>query len=86
MIEQLLPDLYRMGIPLPNSPLKELNSYLIKGDGRFLIIDTGFNREECQKAMDSYLAELKVDLKQNRFLHYASSCRPSRTGVKAGIG
>jgi len=47
MIEQVLPDLFRIEIPLPNSPLRSLNSYLIKGKERFLIIDTGMNREEC---------------------------------------
>jgi len=46
MIEQILPDLYRMEIPLPVNPLKALNSYVIKTANRFLIIDTGMNREE----------------------------------------
>jgi hypothetical protein len=32
--------LYRIIVPLPNSPLKDLNSYVIKGEDRNLIIDT----------------------------------------------
>ncbi len=67
MIEQIKPDLYRIEIPLPKSPLKALNSYLIKGDGRFLIIDTGLNREECSDVMVSDLAELNVDLSKTDF-------------------
>ena len=67
MTEMMLPNLYRIEIPLPKNPLKALNSYLIKGDGRFLIIDTGMNREECQNAMFTALEELKVDLKKTDF-------------------
>jgi glyoxylase-like metal-dependent hydrolase (beta-lactamase superfamily II) len=46
MIEEIAPNMYRTEIPLPRSPLKWLNSYIVKGGDRFLIIDTGFNREE----------------------------------------
>jgi len=67
MIEQIFPDLFRIEIPLPNSPLKSINSYLIKGPERSLIIDTGMNREECLKPMLSSLEELKVDLNRTDF-------------------
>jgi len=67
MIDEILPDLYRIEIPLPGSPLKSLNSYLIKADGRFLIIDTGMNREECKREMLSNLEKLEVDLKKTDF-------------------
>ena len=67
MIEQVLPDLYRIEIPLPKNPLKALNSYLIKADGRFLIIDTGLNRKECMHEMLSSLRTLDVDLKRTDF-------------------
>jgi len=62
MIEEIVPNIYRIEIPLPGSPLKWLNSYIVKGGGRFLIIDTGFNREECQKKMEDSLRKLSVDL------------------------
>ncbi|MBW1803236.1 MAG: MBL fold metallo-hydrolase, partial [Deltaproteobacteria bacterium] len=67
MVEQILSDLYRIEIPIPNSPLKALNSYLIKGHERFLMIDTGMNREACRRAMLSGLAELDVDLNRTDF-------------------
>jgi glyoxylase-like metal-dependent hydrolase (beta-lactamase superfamily II) len=67
VFEELLPNLYRIEIPLPRSPLKYLNSYLIKGDGRFLIIDTGLNREECRSEMFSSLEKLGVDLNKTDF-------------------
>ncbi len=74
MTEMMLPNLYRIEIPLPKNPLKALNSYLIKGDGRFLIIDTGMNREECQEAMFTALEELKVDLKKTDFFYNSYPC------------
>jgi len=62
MIEEIVPNLYRTEIPLPKSPLKWLNSYIVRGEDRFLIIDTGFNREECQNEMNASLQKLGVDL------------------------
>lgn len=64
MIEEILPDFYRIEVPLPRNPLKSLNSYLIKGQGRNLLIDTGFNREECKKALFDGLRTLEVNLAQ----------------------
>ena len=62
MTEEILPDLYRIKIPLPESPLKYLNSYVIKSQDRTLIVDTGFNRNECFDAMNNGLREINVDL------------------------
>jgi hypothetical protein len=45
MIEEIVPNLYRTEIPLPRSPLKWLNSYIVKEGYRFLIIDIGFNQQ-----------------------------------------
>lgn len=67
MVEQILPDFYRIEIPLSGSPLQALNSYLIKGQERFLIIDTGMNRKECMHSMLSGLEELDVDLGKTDF-------------------
>jgi glyoxylase-like metal-dependent hydrolase (beta-lactamase superfamily II) len=62
MIEEIVPNLYRTEIPLPKSPLKWLNSYIVKGDDKFLIIDTGFNCEECQNELNASLQQLDVNL------------------------
>lgn len=67
MIEQVFPDIFRMEIPLPGNPLKAVNSYVIKGDQRFLIIDTGMNRSACREAMNAGLKELSVDLNKTDF-------------------
>ncbi|MBN1578048.1 MAG: MBL fold metallo-hydrolase [Chitinispirillaceae bacterium] len=67
MPEELFPDLFRELIPLPKNPLRAVNSYVIRGDGRFLIIDTGMNRPECGGAMEEYLKVLQVDLTRTDF-------------------
>ena len=68
MVEEVMERLYRIEVPLPNSPLKELNSYVIKGDGRDLVIDTGFNRTVCYEAMQEGLRALDCDLARTDFL------------------
>jgi glyoxylase-like metal-dependent hydrolase (beta-lactamase superfamily II) len=67
MIEEILADLYKIEVPLPKSPLKALNSYVIRNSERNLIIDTGWNQEECMKAMQAGLKELGVDLRTTDF-------------------
>ncbi|GAB4347353.1 MAG: MBL fold metallo-hydrolase [Candidatus Abyssubacteria bacterium] len=67
MIEEICSNLYRMEIPLPGSPLKSINSYLIKDSDRNLIVDTGMNRRACREAMDASLKELRVDLARTDF-------------------
>lgn len=62
MIEEILPQLYRIEIPLPRNPLKALNSYYLRGSDRNLLIDTGFNQPECRAAMDEGLSELGVSM------------------------
>ena len=50
LVEQVADGIWRIGVELPQNPLRELNSYLIKGkeNERDLLIDTGFRREECR--------------------------------------
>jgi len=62
MCDEIMPDLFRIKIPLPESPLKYLNSYVIRAPERNLIVDTGFNRQECLEAMQSGLASLNIKL------------------------
>jgi glyoxylase-like metal-dependent hydrolase (beta-lactamase superfamily II) len=67
LVEQILPDVYRIEIPLPGSPLKALNAYVLKGEERFLIVDTGWNQERCLRSMLSGLEEIGADLDRTDF-------------------
>ena len=49
MIEQINNDIFRVEIPLPNTPLKTVNNYYIKGKKQSLWIDTAFNHPAYKK-------------------------------------
>jgi hypothetical protein len=55
MIEEIAADLYKVEVPLPDNLLKSINSYIVKGSERDLIIDPGMNREECLDVMRTSL-------------------------------
>ncbi|MEJ2589009.1 MAG: MBL fold metallo-hydrolase, partial [Deltaproteobacteria bacterium] len=65
MCEEILSNLFRVKIPLPESPLKYLNSYIIRDTDRSMIIDTGLNRKECLEAMMAGLRKIGVQLKNS---------------------
>jgi glyoxylase-like metal-dependent hydrolase (beta-lactamase superfamily II) len=84
MFEEILPDLYKIEIPLPKSPLKTLNSYLVKGEGRFLIIDTGMNHERCLHTMLTDLKKIGVDLNRTDF--FITHLHADHLGLVAHLG
>lgn len=61
MVEKLEENIYRIGVPLPGNPLRELNSYFIRGEDSDLLIDTGFRRAACREALEAGLEELGSD-------------------------
>ena len=67
MTEEIRPGLFRIKVPLPGSPLKYLNSYVIRSDRRHLIVDTGLNRRECLDAMLAGLDRLSIGLDRTDF-------------------
>lgn len=62
MIKQVLPDIYRIEIPLPNNPLKATNAYFIRGDKKNLLVDNGFNCDESRQAMDEAIKQLNISM------------------------
>ena len=67
MVQELRPNLFLIQVPLPNSPLKYLNSYVVRSDDRHLVIDTGLNRKECYDALTDGLKEIDVELEKTDF-------------------
>ncbi len=61
MPKEIMKNIFRIGVPLPKNPLRELNSYLIKGEKSSLLIDTGFRLPECREALLAALDQLDVD-------------------------
>lgn len=60
MITQIRENLYSIPVALPNNPLKWLNAYFAagNGNGRNLLVDTGFNNPKCLSALTEALEEL----------------------------
>ncbi|WP_374282831.1 DUF3150 domain-containing protein [Desulfovibrio sp.] len=82
MVFEELPSLFRIEVPLPGNPLKQLNAYLIKGDDRHLLVDNGFNMAECEHALRSALQELDAPLeKLDFFLTHLHSDHNGLTSV-----
>jgi glyoxylase-like metal-dependent hydrolase (beta-lactamase superfamily II) len=67
VIQKIRPNIHCVQIPLPDTPLKYLNSYIIQSTERNLIIDTGFNHPDCLAAMHAALRELDVALDKTDF-------------------
>ena len=81
--EQIAKNIFRIPVGLPDSPLKELNSYLIKDKERSLLIDTGFAMDECLAALLAGIDELGENPKDvDIFLTHMHS---DHTGLAAEI-
>ncbi|MDP6375150.1 MAG: MBL fold metallo-hydrolase [Pseudomonadales bacterium] len=68
MVEEVRPNLFRIVVPLPNSPLKEINSYVFASSERSLIVDTGMNRPECREVLEAAIEGIGIDLEQTDFV------------------
>lgn len=62
MIKEVYKDIYMVELVLPNNPLKAINIYIIKGEDKTLIIDTGFNIEECKNNILEKIKELDIEI------------------------
>lgn len=66
-IERVLPGIYRICVPLAGNPLRELNSYVIRGQ-RNLLVDTGFRTGACRKAVLNGLSCLGISMEDTDIL------------------
>lgn len=62
-LKQLHPNIYRLTLNLANNPLKDVHSYIIKGNDSSLLIDTGFNNAETKLEILTALDQLEIELK-----------------------
>lgn len=77
------PDIYKIYVPLPNNPLKNLNCYVVKTPEKNLIIDTGFNLPECLEALEEGLNELGIDI--NKTEMFITHLHSDHTGLVSDI-
>lgn len=60
-MKEVYHNIWQEQVPLKGNPLKELNCYIIKGEQRNLVVDTGFNQPEGREILLGALAELGCD-------------------------
>lgn len=53
-------NIYRICVPMPGNPLKVLNSYVVMEGSRPLVIDLGFDMQECYDALTRGLRALDL--------------------------
>jgi glyoxylase-like metal-dependent hydrolase (beta-lactamase superfamily II) len=59
MIE-VTPGIYRLPLPLPIPHLSNINTYLVRGDNGYLLVDTGWNTEKAFNSLKKQLAEIGI--------------------------
>jgi glyoxylase-like metal-dependent hydrolase (beta-lactamase superfamily II) len=79
MIEEIAEGLFRIEIPLPDTTLKFVNSYVVKDTDRNLVIDTGMYNDKCLKTMTESLQKLGVRLKHTDF--FITHCHGDHMGL-----
>lgn len=62
--EEIACGIYKIEIPIFDKFLGTLNSYVIRGSERNLIIDTGLDEQGCMDAMQAGLREIDIDLEK----------------------
>jgi len=63
-VSEIFPSVFRIKISLPNNPLKFINSYIIRGEERSLLIDTAMNLESCYQELSVALDLLNINRKK----------------------
>ncbi len=84
MLTLVYPAIHQLEIPLPGNPLKAINTYLIKGSTRNLIIDTGFNTEDGRTRLMGAMAELKMKPQDTDLL--ITHLHSDHSGLAAHLG
>ena len=76
--QEVIPGIALIKVPLPNNPLKAVNSYVILDDVRPLVIDVGFSHPDCERALSEGLSSLGLGFEDVDLLFTHS--HPDHTG------
>jgi glyoxylase-like metal-dependent hydrolase (beta-lactamase superfamily II) len=68
----------RVVVTLPNNPLRSLNSYIVHGNDRNLLIDTGFHLDVSFKDLTEGLHALDIDMERTDI--FLTHCHADHTG------
>ena len=59
---EIVSGIYQLKVPIPDNPMKHLNSYLIEGKNGWLMIDTGWYTPDAFSSLQAGLKELGLAL------------------------
>lgn len=65
---ELLPGVWRLPLPLKDSPLGHVNTYLIRADNGYLLVDCGWDTADTLRALEGHLRALDIRLPDIRHL------------------
>ncbi len=65
---ELLPGVWRLPLPLKDSPLGHVNTYLIKSDNGYLLVDCGWDTADTLRTLEGHLRALDVKFADVRHL------------------
>jgi glyoxylase-like metal-dependent hydrolase (beta-lactamase superfamily II) len=65
---ELLPGIWRLPLPLRDSPLGHVNTYLVRSDEGYLLVDCGWDTVDTLKALEGHLRVLDVKFSDVRHL------------------
>ena len=62
-MNEVIPGIYRLPIPIPETSLGHINVYMVQGNDGYLMVDTGWDTGEAFDSLKSQMKELGVDFK-----------------------
>ncbi len=65
---EVLPGIWRLPLPLRGSPLGHVNTYLVRADDGYLLVDCGWDTADSLKALEGHLRALDVRFNDVRHL------------------
>jgi len=65
---ELLPGIWRLPLPLRDSPLGHVNTYLVRSDNGYLLVDCGWDTADTLRALEGHLRALDVKFPDVRHL------------------
>ena len=57
---ELLPGVWRLPLPLRDSPLGHVNTYLVRTDDGYLLVDCGWDTADTLRALEGHLRALEA--------------------------
>jgi glyoxylase-like metal-dependent hydrolase (beta-lactamase superfamily II) len=65
---ELLPGVWRLPLPLKDSPLGHVNTYLVRADNGYLLVDCGWDTADTLQALEGHLRALDIKIPDVRHL------------------